>query len=64
MKRFFAKTLAFFGVAMLFATNASAAITLPTEVPVGDVGSWAGTILVGLTLIWGVRKLISMTNKS
>jgi hypothetical protein len=64
MKRFFAKTLAFFGVAMLFATNASAAITLPASVPVADVETWAGAILVGLTLIWGVRKLIAMTNKS
>jgi hypothetical protein len=63
MKKF-SRVIGVAAAAALMATGASADVTLPTAVPTGDVETWAGTILVGLTLIWGVRKLIGMTNKS
>ena len=63
MKKF-SRVLGLGVVAALVTTGANAAVTLPTAVPVSDVETWAGAILVGLTVIWGVRKLIGMTNKS
>lgn len=46
------------------ASQASAAITLPTALAVSDVEEMAGLALTGLAVIWAIRKLIKLTNRS
>lgn len=55
--------LVFSGI--LFAASANAAVTLPTAVGgLADVETWAGTILAALAAMWGIRKLVKLTNRS
>lgn len=49
---------------VLLATPAFAAVTLPTAISVTDVESLAGLVLTALAVIWGIRKLIKLTNRS
>lgn len=43
---------------------AEAAITLPTSISTSDIETLAGLILSALVVLWGVRKLVKLTNKS
>jgi hypothetical protein len=50
--------------AILSASVAQAAVTLPVELPVTDVESLAGLALVGLGVMWSIRKIIKTINRS
>lgn len=53
------------GLGGLLASAASAAITLPSAVGgLADVEEWAGVILAALAAMWGIRKLVKLTNRS
>lgn len=49
---------------MLFSKVAEAAVSLPTSLATGDVETLAGVVIVGLAVLWGIRKLIKTVNKS
>jgi len=57
------KGLLLAGVIVLGATQAHAALALPT-LATDALEKWFGFILVGLAAIWGYRKMTAMTNKS
>lgn len=66
MKRFKALFLGLFALcAMMVASmgNAFAALTLPT-LSTTDIETAAGTVFGGLAMIWAIRKLIKMLNRS
>lgn len=66
MQKMGSRVSAFFAAlfVVLSAVAAQAAVTLPTSVNTADVETLAGIILTGLAIIWSIRKLIKMTNKS
>lgn len=50
---------------LVFAGNASAAVDLSTyEVDTTTPETLAGIVLVGLGVMWGIRKLIKLINRS
>ena len=50
---------------MFLQTSAAyAAVTLPTALPVTDVETLAGLALVGLGVMWSIRKIIKTINRS
>lgn len=58
------KTLGVTGIGMLLAMPAHAAVTLPTALDVADVETMAGLAVAGLAVIWGIRKIIKIVNRS
>lgn len=52
------------GCAVLTASAANAAVTLPLDLPVADVETLAGLALVGLGVMWSIRKIIKTINRS
>lgn len=52
------------GTVGLLASNAHAAITLPTALSVADVETLAGLVIAGLAVMWAIRKVIKITNRS
>ena len=48
----------------LKATVVDAAVTLPVALPVTDVETLAGLALVGLGVMWSIRKIIKTINRS
>ena len=62
----FKRSLAYVaGVGAVLAPVVShAAITLPTAMNTADVESLEGIILTSLAVIWSIRKLIKMSNRS
>jgi hypothetical protein len=53
-----------FAALFIFVSNASAELTLPTALDVGDVETVAGLVIAGLAVMWGIRKVIKLTNRS
>ena len=59
------KGLVAVGVIVLATTSANAALTLPDlSAGLANVELWFGTILGGLAIMWGFRKITSTTNKT
>ena len=48
---------------MFQAAVAEAAITMPLDLPVSDVETLAGLALVGLGIMWAIRKVIKTINR-
>jgi len=65
MNSVFSKIVMFaLALAVMFQTTlAEAAITMPTELPVTDVETLAGLALVGLGIMWAIRKVIKTINR-
>jgi len=60
------KKVVMFAVAlavMFQAVVAEAAITMPVDLPVSDVETLAGLALVGLGIMWAIRKVIKTINR-
>lgn len=60
------KKVVMFAVAlavMFQAVVAEAAITMPLDLPVSDVETLAGLALVGLGIMWAIRKVIKTINR-
>lgn len=54
-----------FGVGMAAASNAYAAVDLTgVTVDTSTVETMAATVLIGLGVIWGIRKLVKLINRS
>lgn len=62
MKKIFALVGA--GIASLAGVSAHAALDLPTALSVADVETMAGLVVGGLAVMWGIRKVIKLTNRS
>jgi len=67
MKRFKKAVFGIPAAIMLAAGNAMAtnpSITVPSSVDVSAVYEVIGVVLVGLFAMWGIRKVIKLTNRS
>lgn len=49
---------------VVFASQAFAAITLPTELSLTPFETVASLVAIGLASIWGFRKVIKLMNRS
>lgn len=67
MKRFKKAILGIWATMMVFAGNAMAStpeITVPESVNMQPVLEIVAVVLVGLFAMWGIRKVIKLTNRS
>lgn len=62
MKKAYAGIVGLVGV--LGATAAQAAVDLPEALSLTDVETMAGLVIAGLAVMWGIRKVIKLTNRS
>lgn len=67
MNRFKKAIFGIWATMMVFTGNAMAAatsITVPESVDVSALYEVVGVVLVGLFAMWGIRKVIKLTNRS